>query len=63
MAGSAGSPPRCEFCGRVRATEEDWLDLSDGEGAELCWRPWSVDECETAQADGCRPGHYARPVR
>jgi hypothetical protein len=51
----------CPACGRVTATEDDYIEGADGAHPELCWRRWDPLECKIAQHDGCRPGHYVPP--
>lgn len=34
----------CKRCDRPRATDADWRDIPEGEGADLCWG----DVCEAA---------------
>lgn len=38
----------CKYCGKVRATNTDYLMIPEGAGTELCWRDWG-GECIDAE--------------
>lgn len=31
-------PEKCELCGRPKATADDWKNIPEGQGPEICWR-------------------------
>jgi hypothetical protein len=42
---------RCRVCDRVKATQEQFDTIPQGEGEHLCWGEWSQQQCQQEAVD------------